>query len=72
MGEDVQKLYSYGKQNYFYCDFAFEESRLPRIPLLGGAATKTGFAVSESPGREEGFFIFMVIEAQAAAWRSTI
>ena len=56
--EDVQKLYSYGKQNYFYCDFAFEENRL-RIPLLGGAYKDWIYAVSESPGQKRSFHLLV-------------
>ena len=56
--EDVQKLYSYGKQNYFYCDFTFEENRL-RVPLLGGAYKDWIYAVSESPGQKRSFHLLV-------------
>ena len=56
--EDVQKLYSYGKQNYFYCDFTFEENRL-RVPLLGGAYKDWIYAVSESPEQKRSFHLLI-------------
>ena len=64
--EDVQKLYSYGKQNYFYSDFTFEENRL-RIPLLKGAYKDWIYAVSESPGQKRGFHLLVSETEQPVA-----
>ena len=64
--EDVQKLYSYGKQNYFYSDFTFEENRL-RIPLLEGAYKDWIYAVSESPGQKRGFHLLVSETEQPVA-----
>lgn len=52
--EDVQKLYRYGKEHFFYQDFSFSEEPV-RVKVENGADKEQVLAVSDTPGAEKHF-----------------
>ena len=61
--EDVRRLYQYGKEQYAYREFVFEE-RKHRILLENGADKEWIYAVSDSPGQKKTFRL-LVSEKEA-------
>lgn len=64
--EDVRKLYRYGKEHFFYQEFAFEEKQV-QIPLKNGAYKDRICAISDSPGEKRAFRLLVADGERAEA-----
>lgn len=61
--EDVQKLYRYGKEHFFYRDFSFPEEKV-RLDVENGADKEQVLAVSDTPNAEKHFRLLVSEEDQ--------
>ena len=64
--EDVRTLYRYGKEHFFYRDFAFEEKQV-RIPLRNGAYKDWICVGSETQGGKREFRLLVSEEERPTA-----
>ena len=64
--EDVRKLYRYGKEHFFYREFAFEEKQV-RIPLENGAYKDWIYAAPEDIGKKRTFRLLVAKGESAEA-----
>lgn len=64
--EDVRRLYRYGKEQYFYREFAFEEKQI-RVPLENGAGKDWIYAISDSPRQKKTFRLLVAENEQPEA-----